>query len=136
MDFSFLAGTDLFRGIRAAELERMQPCLGLYEKNYARDSVIYRAGDVIGDIGVVETGSVNLVVNSYWGTSSILSHMERGEIFADAYAAIPGRELLCDVVACEDSTILFLPMQREGLLETHKNAFILYSGIEKLGETV
>ncbi len=112
MDLSFLAGTDLFRGISAEELERMRPCLGLYEKHYTKGAVIYRAGDAIGDIGLVEKGSVNIVVNSHWGTGSLLGHMERGEIFAEAYAAVPGRELLCDVVACEDSTVLFLPMQR------------------------
>ncbi len=112
MDFSFLAGTDLFRGVSAEELERIRPCLGIYEKHYTRGSVIYRAGDVVSDVGLVEMGSVNIEINSYWGTSSIFGHMERGEIFAEAYAAVPGRELVCDVVACEDCTVLFLPMQR------------------------
>lgn len=112
MDFSFLAGTSLFRGISAEELERIRPCLGIYEKHYAKGSVIYRAGDVISDVGLVETGSVNIESNSYWGVSSIFGHMERGEIFAEAYAAVPNKELLCDVVACEDCTVLFLPMQQ------------------------
>ncbi len=112
MDFDFLSGTGLFRGIAPQEIQNLCACLGIYEKTYPKGAMIYRAGDVAGDVGLVLDGTVNIVMNSYWGVSSIFGHMERGEVFAEAYAAIPGKELLCDVIACEDSTILFLPMAR------------------------
>ncbi len=112
MDFSFLSSTALFQGIRPKEIETMRSCLGLYEKSFPRDAILCRAGDTITDLGLVETGSVNIVVNSYWGTSSILGHISTGEIFGEAYASIPGRELLCNVVACEECRVLFLPMPR------------------------
>ncbi len=112
MDFDFLSGTELFRGIASQDIQNLCACQGIYEKVYPKGARIYSVGDVAGDVGLVLSGAVNIVMHSYWGVSSIVGHMEKGQVFAEAYAAIPGRELLCDVVACEDSVILFLPMSR------------------------
>ncbi len=112
MDFDFLSGTELFRGIAPQNIQNLCACLGIYEKAYPKGATIYSVGDVAGDVGLVLSGAVNIVMQSYWGVSSIFGHMEKGQVFAEAYAAIPGKELLCDVIACEDSTILFLPMAR------------------------
>ncbi len=112
MDFDFLSGTEFFRGIASQDIQNLCACLGIYEKVYPKGARIYSVGDVAGDVGLVLSGAVNIVMNSYWGVSSIFGHMKKGEVFGEAYAAIPGKELLCDVIACEDSTILFLPMAR------------------------
>ncbi len=87
-------------------------CLGFYEKRYPKNAIIFHAGDTVTELGLVMAGSVNIVVNTYWGSSSILGHVGKGKIFAEAYAAIPGKELLCEVVACEDCHVLFLPMEK------------------------
>lgn len=108
MNYKFLTNTNLFRGIREEELKPMLNCLSAREKRYQKDEIIYRTGDVVHEIGLVEAGSVNIVMNSYWGNSIIIGHVESGKIFAETYAAIPGEELLCDVVAAEDAEILFL----------------------------
>ncbi len=112
MDFTFLSGTGLFLGISPQEIQNLCTCLGIYERAYPKGTMIYRAGDVAGNVGLVLSGAVNIVMNSYWGVSSIFGHLEKGEVFGEAYAAIPGKELLCDVMACEDAVILFLPMAR------------------------
>ena len=112
MNSIFLSNTPLFRGIREDELRELLSCLNAREKHFRRDEIIFRAGESVSAIGLVETGSVNIVVNFYWGNSNIFGHIGRGEIFAENYAAIPGQELLCDVVAAEDADILFLDMER------------------------
>ena len=38
--------------------------------------------------------------------------MGKGQVFAENYAAIPGQELVCDVVASEDTEVLFLSMNK------------------------
>lgn len=108
MNYSFLTDTNLFRGIREEEIRTMLVCLGAREKKYGKNEIIYRTGDVVSEIGLVEEGSVNIVMNSYWGNSIIIGHVEKGKIFAENYASIPGEELICDVVAPEDCEILFL----------------------------
>ena len=112
MNYNFLIHTNLFHGIREEELRPMLTCLGAREKTYKKNETIFRAGDVVHEIGLVESGSVNIVVNFYWGDSNIFGHVEKGKIFAENYAAIPGKELICDVVAAEDSEILFLDFSK------------------------
>lgn len=112
MNYNFLAKTNLFKGINADEIALSLKCLDAYEKSYKKGEQIFRTGDTIANIGLVMDGSVNIVVNFFWGNSNIFGHVEKGKIFGEAYAAVPGRELFCDVVAAEDSLILFLNFQK------------------------
>lgn len=112
MNYLFLSNTNLFRGLKENEIQNVLSCLDAYEKKYNKSEIIYRAGDSIDEIGLVENGSVNIVVNFYWGNSNIFGHIESGFIFGEAYAAIPGKELLCDVVASENCKILFLNVNK------------------------
>lgn len=80
-------------------------------KSGAIRKFVVMAGSSVSEIGLVESGSVNIVVNFYWGNSHIFGHVGKGQVFAENYAAIPGKELLCDVVACEETEVLFLSMR-------------------------
>lgn len=111
MNTFFLANTQLFRGISECEIEELLLCLGAHERNFQKGDVIFRAGSPVDEFGLVLSGSVNIVVNLYWGNSIIFGHVGKGEVFSENYAAVPGKELLCDVVACEDTHVLFLKMQ-------------------------
>ena len=111
MNTFFLANTQLFRGISECEIEELLLCLGAHERSFQKGDVIFRAGSPVNEFGLVLSGSVNIVVNLYWGNSIIFGHVGKGEVFSENYAAIPGKELLCDVVACEDTHVLFLKMQ-------------------------
>ena len=111
MNYFSLTNTPLFHGIREDELREMLGCLNAREQEYKKGEIIYRAGDSVTEVGLVEKGSVNIVVNFYWGNSSIFGHVTQGSLFAETYAAIPGKELLNDVVAAEDCLILFLDMR-------------------------
>ena len=47
----------------------MISCLGVREKAYKKNEIIFRAGSAVDEIGLVESGSVNIVVNFYWETA-------------------------------------------------------------------
>ena len=112
MNEHFLVNTNLFRGLHEDELHALLECFRAREKTFQKGETIYRAGDVVTEIGLVESGSVNIVVNFYWGGSQIFGHIEAGQLFAETYAAIPGKELLSDVVAAEDCAVLFLNLDK------------------------
>jgi hypothetical protein len=112
MNYLFLANTPLFRGIQPSEIEQLLTCLNSRKKQYKKNEIIFCAGSPVHEIGLVLSGSVNIVVNFYWGTSHIFGHIEKGAIFAENYAAIPGKELLCDVLATEPTEILFLNLNQ------------------------
>ena len=108
MNYLFLSKTELFKGISENDLENIIKCLGATEKKFKKSETIYTAGCSVTDIGLVLSGSVNIIVNHYWGSSNILGHISPGQIFAETYAIIPGKELLCDVVANEETSVLFI----------------------------
>ncbi len=111
MELSFFKKTPLFKGIDEKELSVLLICLHAREKQYKKDEVIFEAGKTIQDIGLIESGSVNILVNFYWGDSHIFGHFGKGQVFGENYAAVPGKELVCDVVAAEDSKIVFFDMK-------------------------
>lgn len=108
MNYGFLSETKLFGGIKAEEIKEALDCLSAYEKSFKKGEIIYRTGQTVTDMGLVEEGSVNITVNLYWGSSIILGNIEKGKIFAETYAAVSGKEMLCDAVAAEDCRVLFI----------------------------
>lgn len=112
MNYEFLSSTKLFCGMPPEKIKNALSCLNASEKEFKKGGIIYRAGDTVTEIGLVEEGSVNITVNFYCGTSNIFGHIAKGEIFAETYAAIPNKKLICDVVAAENSKILFLDINK------------------------
>ena len=108
MNTAFLSKTLLFQGIREHEIEAMLKCLGAHEKEYKKGQTIYQAGQTVKDLGLVLSGGVNIVVYDYWGNSTIFSHIAPGQIFAETYSAMGQEELLVNVIADQDSHILFV----------------------------
>ena len=61
------------------------------------------------EIGIVQSGSVNVESNDLWGNKSILSHVEAGQAFAETYA-LCGEPLMVDVATAEPCEILWLDL--------------------------
>ena len=95
MNTFFLANTPLFHGIKEDEIKEMLSCLNARERSYKKDDVIFRAGSSVNEIGLILSGSVNIVVNFYWGSSHIFGHVSKGQVFAENYAAIQSSPNLC-----------------------------------------
>lgn len=112
MDTCFLANTPLFQGIDEKEINALLTCLSAKERKFKKDEIIMCAGEAVSEIGLVESGSVNIVANFYWGDSHIFGHVGKGQIFAENYALDPGKELLCDVVASQPTEVLLLNVSR------------------------
>jgi len=101
--------TPLFRGIGEEPLAEMFACGGARYKSYAKGDVLLRAGCVTREVGIVQSGSVNIENIDLWGNKSILSHVPAGQVFAETYAFC-GEPMMVDVVAAEETEVLFLNM--------------------------
>ena len=112
MNYLFLTKTAFFNGLSENEIKTILNCFGAYQKSFKKSEIIYYSGDTVSDMGLVLSGSVNIVVNYYWGSSNIFNHIGQGEIFAETYATIPNKEMLCDVVAAEKTEVLFINVEK------------------------
>lgn len=110
MDSLFLSKTPLFMGCTEKEIEHMLLCLKYIVKKYNKDQYIYQVGQIVTDVCLVLSGSVQIENVDVVGNRSILGIVEVGDIFAESYACIPDQPMLVDVKACEDVEILFVNM--------------------------
>ena len=102
----------LFHDIDAADLEAMLHCLGARQRSYPKGAAVFRVGDRTTAMGVVLEGSVRLEKEDYWGNRSILASFGPGQSFAEVYACEPDLAFDINVVAAEDSVVLFLDVGR------------------------
>lgn len=112
MDYNFLSRTVLFRGSSAEEIRVMLDCLGSEQKHYKKGEMIYYSGDTVQSLGLVLSGRAQIESDDIWGNKSVLDSVGPGMVFAETYACVPGEALMVNVVAAEDSEILFLNTAR------------------------
>ena len=101
--------TPIFQGIGETALAEMFTCGGARCKIYAKGEVLLRAGCITREVGIVQAGGVNIENIDLWGNRSILSHVPAGQVFAETYAFC-GEPMMVDVVAAEETEVLFLNM--------------------------
>lgn len=109
---SILKRTQLFAGVGDDEIISMLSCLGARLGNYKKGEYVLRQGEHLNDIVVLVEGKLHIQKDDYWGNRSILGLISVGEMFGEAYVAPESGSLLNDVVAVEDSTVIFFNVNR------------------------
>ena len=99
----------LFDKIDEDEWKEMQEVRCMRYGAFTKNEIIFHAGTIVSEIGIVQSGSVNIEINDLWGNRSILSNVTVGQIFAESYALCQ-EPMMVDVAAAENSEILFLDL--------------------------
>ena len=107
-----LKRTKLFSGVGEEDIASLLSCLGARKKEYKKGEYILREGEHISDIFILVEGKIHIQKDDYWGNRSILSVISVGEMFGEGYAAPESGALLNDVVAVEDSSVIFFDVKR------------------------
>ena len=107
-----LAQTQLFAGSSPDEIEAMLGCLDARVRSYGEGAYVHHMGDVIKTVGLVLEGGVRIESVDVWGNVSIMGTAGPGGMFGEAYAAVPDEPLMVDVVAAQESTIMFLNLAK------------------------
>lgn len=107
-----LKRTKLFSGVGEDDIASLLSCLGAKLKEYKKGEYILREGEHLSDIFILVEGKIHIQKDDYWGNRSILSVISVGEMFGEGYAAPESGGLLNDVVAMEDSSVIFFDVRR------------------------
>lgn len=102
----------LFRGMNEQKILSMLTCLAAHRHNYQKGEYLLHAGEPVEAFGLVLEGCVHVMQEDFWGNRNIIVDIGVGEIFAESYACSAGTPLGVNVVAQENSTILFLNVRR------------------------
>ncbi len=122
-----LKRTKLFSGVGEEDIASLLSCLGARKKEYKKGEYILREGEHISDIFILVEGKIHIQKDDYWGNRSILSVISVGEMFGEGYAAPESGALLNDVVAVEDSSVIFFDVRR--ILTTCSSAWRFHNMI-------
>lgn len=107
-----LKRTKLFSGVGEEDVASLLSCFGARKKEYKKGEYILREGEYISDIFILVEGKIHIQKDDYWGNRSILSVLSVGEMFGEAYSSPESGALLNDVVAVEDSLVIFFDVRR------------------------
>lgn len=103
-----LKNCSLFYGIEDPDLIRMLDCLGARVEVFDKKYTIFAEGAQAKYIGIVLTGSAQIVQIDYFGKRSILSEIGPSEVFAEAFACAEVTSIPVTVIADESCEIMFI----------------------------
>lgn len=98
----------LFASIEDENLLRMLTCLGARIEHFDKKYTVFAEGYPATYIGIVLSGSVQMVRVDYDGNRSILSNVGVSEIFAEAFACAEVLALPVSVIANEPCEIMLI----------------------------
>lgn len=104
--------TRLFSGVSENEIATMLSCLDAQLREYKKGEYVFRQGEHLNHITILVEGNLHIQIDDYWGNRSIINRVTVGEMFGEAYIAPESSALLNDVVAIEDSAVIFFDVKR------------------------
>lgn len=106
-----LKRTQLFLSVAENEIESMLSCLDAKLKYYKKGEYVVRQGERMRSLAVLVEGKLHIQNDDYWGNRSILGDIAVGETFGEVYIAPQSDTLINDVVAIEDSAVMFFDVK-------------------------
>ena len=107
-----LKRTQLFSGVGEEEIGAMLNCLQARLCTYKKGEYVLRQGEHLDKILVLVSGKLHIQRDDYWGNRSIINMVSIGEMFGEAYVAPESGTLMNDVLAVEDSAVIFFDVKR------------------------
>ena len=105
-----LKNTKMFSGVSENDIPKMLDCFGAKTVTFQKGEYVLRQGEKTEKISILLKGKLHIQNEDYWGNRSILGSISTGELFAEAYATPESGPLMNDVVAVENSTVLFFDL--------------------------
>ena len=107
-----LKRTQLFSGVGDNEIATMLNCLQARLLTFKRGDYVFREGEHIDNLTVLVNGKLLVQHDDFWGNRNIVNVIRVGEMFGEAYVAPESCALLNDVIAEENSTVIFFDIKQ------------------------
>ena len=112
MDITMELNSALFEGIAPEDRGAMLGCIGYHISAFRKGETVAFEDEHIRHIGILLSGSVDMVKEDLWGSKTLLLRIGKDEVFGETFAC--GQDSLSTVtfVVSEDARILFMPFNR------------------------
>jgi CRP-like cAMP-binding protein len=114
MEISFenLLHCPLFHGIEQSDFHSMIKCLDGKTVHITKGNPVFMEGAPAQFVGVVLSGTVQVVREDYYGNRSVMTILQPGELFAEAFSFAGLESMPVSVIAVKDSNVLLLDCKR------------------------
>lgn len=102
----------LFRGIEESNYLDLLGCLDAQIKHFNEDEYIFFAGDKINRVGVVLSGTVEILKENLAGNKHIIAILDSSHLFAEGIVCTADRLSPVTVQAKEETNIMFIPYEK------------------------
>ena len=102
----------LFDGIDPEDRKAMLGCIGYHIGSFRKGEVVAFEEENIRNIGILLSGSVDMIKEDLWGNKTMLLRMHRDEMFGETFACGEDNLSVVTFVVSEDAKILFIPFDR------------------------
>lgn len=106
--FGILSQCPLFNGIAESDFDHMIGCFSGKTIHVTKGNPVFLEGDPARFIGVVLSGSVQIVIEDYDGNRSVMAVLTPGELFAEAFFFAGLTTLPVSVMTRTDCEVLLL----------------------------
>ena len=109
---STLKRTQLFAGVGDDEISAMLNCLQAQLLTFQKGEYVFREGEHLDKITLLVEGKLLIQKDDFWGNRSIVHAIQVGEMFGESYIAPESGAILNDVIAEENSAVLFFDIRK------------------------
>ncbi len=106
--YIILKKCSLFDTIDENQIKSMLSCLVASENSFEKNEFIYQTGDRVSKIGIILSGSINIIKEDFWGNRSIISHISIGDLFGESFSFSGNNKITMDVLSNEKTEVLFI----------------------------
>ena len=106
--FDVLRRCRLFENIEDGQMMKMLVCLGAKVEKFDKKYTVFAEGSVPRFIGIVLSGSLQVIQIDYYGNRSILAEVEPSEMVAEAFACAESESLPVSAVTNGPSEVMFI----------------------------
>ena len=107
-----LSKCSFFQGIKPENFETLIHCLNGNTMTVKKGSPLFLEGDPAHFTGVILSGAVQVIREDYYGNRSVLTILQPGDLFAEAFSCAGLTVMLVSAFSYIDSEVLFFDCTR------------------------
>ncbi|MBR4291768.1 MAG: Crp/Fnr family transcriptional regulator [Oscillospiraceae bacterium] len=102
----------LFAGIDPQDRQAMLGCTGYHTGTFRKGDIVAFENENIKHVGIVLSGTVDMVKEDIWGSKTMLVRSRKGDVFGETFACGSDNLSVVTFMVSEDAKILFMPFDR------------------------
>lgn len=111
-DFMNDVKSPLFDGITPEDRKTMLGCIGYHIGTFQKGDIVAFEDENIKHIGILLSGTVDMIKEDLWGNKTMLVRMRKDELFGETFACGEDNLSVVTFMVSEDAKILFIPFDR------------------------